>query len=47
MKENAIPKRTKDAAKSEEILFEGKRLKFLLIVIKKTLVNCMLSISMT
>ena len=25
MKENAIPKGTKDAAKSEVILFEGKR----------------------
>ena len=35
MKENAIPKGTKDAAKSEVILFEGKSLmKILLIVIK-------------
>ena len=34
MKENAIPGGTKDAAKSEVTLFEGKDMKILLIIIK-------------
>ena len=40
MKENAIPKGIKDAAKSRVTLFDDRIWKFLLIVIKKNRVNC-------